>query len=216
MSDFYRLDFPGGVYAITPETADTARLLAQVEAALSGGAAAVQYRNKSADVARRHEQASELVALCRRFGVPLIVNDDLRLADLTDADGVHLGRDDGSVREARIILGKGKFIGASCYQSLDRAVAAQAAGADYVAFGSFFPSPTKPAAGRAEPGLLHEAARAIQLPLVAIGGITLANAPQLLDAGADSLAVLSTLFDAADIRAAAHALNQLFSVEPEA
>lgn len=216
MSDFYRLDFPGGVYAITPETADTARLLAQVEAALSGGAAAVQYRNKSADVARRHEQASELVALCRRFGVPLIVNDDLRLADLTDADGVHLGRDDGSVREARIILGKGKFIGASCYQSLDRAVAAQAAGADYVAFGSFFPSPTKPAAGRAEPGLLHEAARAIQLPLVAIGGITLANAPQLLDAGADSLAVLSALFDAADIRAAAHALNQLFSVEPEA
>lgn len=216
MSDFYRLDFPGGVYAITPETADTARLLAQVEAALSGGAAAVQYRDKSADVARRHEQASELVALCRRFGVPLIVNDDLRLADLTDADGVHLGRDDGSVREARIILGKGKFIGASCYQSLDRAVAAQAAGADYVAFGSFFPSPTKPAAGRAEPGLLYEAARAIPLPLVAIGGITLANAPQLLDAGADSLAVLSALFDAADIRAAAHALNQLFSVEPEA
>lgn len=207
--------FPGGVYAITPETADTARLLQQVEAALAGGVAAIQYRDKSADVARRHEQASELVALCRRFKVPLIVNDDLRLADLTDADGVHLGRDDGSLREARIILGKGKIIGASCYQSLELALAAQAAGADYVAFGSFFASPTKPAASRASPDLLREAAPAIHVPLVAIGGVTLANAPQLLDAGADSLAVLSALFDAPDIRAAAHDLNQLFETESE-
>jgi len=209
------LEFPGGLYAITPETADTERLLAQVEAALAGGVAAVQYRDKSGDVARRHEQASELVALCRRFKVPLIVNDDLRLADLTDADGVHLGRDDGSLREARIILGKHKFIGASCYQSLDLAQAAQAAGADYVAFGSFFPSPTKPDAARADTALLHAATRAIQVPIVAIGGITLANAPALLDAGADSLALLSALFDAADIRASAHDLNLLFAAEPE-
>ena len=208
-------EFPGGVYAITPETADTGRLLAQVEAALAGGVAAVQYRDKSGDIARRHEQASELVALCRRFNVPLIVNDDLRLADLADADGVHLGRDDGSLREARIILGKGKFIGASCYQSLDLARAAQAAGADYVAFGSFFASPTKPAAGRADAALLHAAAQALAIPIVAIGGITPTNAPALLDAGADSLAVLSALFDAPDIRAAAHDLNQLFEAEPE-
>jgi glutamate-1-semialdehyde 2,1-aminomutase len=152
------LEFPGGIYAITPETADTERLLMQVEAALAGGVAAVQYRDKSGDVARRHEQASELVALCRRFNVPLIVNDDLRLADLCDADGVHLGRDDGSLREARIILGTGKFIGASCYQSLELALAAQAAGADYVAFGSFFASPTKPAAPRASLDLLRAAA----------------------------------------------------------
>lgn len=209
------LEFPGGVYAITPETADTERLLTQVEAALLGGVAAVQYRDKSGDVARRHEQASELVALCHRFKVPLIINDDLRLADLTDADGVHLGRDDGSLREARIILGRDRFVGASCYQSLDLAEAAQAAGADYVAFGSFFPSPTKPAAGRADTTLLHEAAPRIHVPLVAIGGITLANAPALLDAGADSLAVLSALFDTPDIRAAAHALNQLFKTESE-
>jgi len=175
----------------------------------------VQYRDKSADVARRHEQASELVALCRRFGAPLIVNDDLRLADLVDADGVHLGRGDGSLREARIILGKRKFIGASCYQSLDLALAAQTAGADYVAFGSFYPSPTKPAAGRASPDLLREAAPRIHLPIVAIGGITLTNAPLLLDAGADCLAVLSALFDAPDIRASAHDLNQLFETEPE-
>jgi thiamine-phosphate pyrophosphorylase len=208
-------ELPGGVYAITPETADTERLLAQVEAALLGGAAAVQYRDKSGDVARRHEQASELVALCRRFGVPLIVNDDLRLADLCDADGVHLGRDDGSLREARIILGRDKLIGTSCYQSLELAQAAQAEGADYVAFGSFFASPTKPAAPRASLDLLRDAAPRIHVPIVAIGGITLANAPQLLDAGADSLAVLSALFDAPDIRAAAHALNQLFETESE-
>jgi len=208
-------EFPGGLYAITPETADTERLLNQVEAALRGGVAAVQYRDKSGDVARRHEQASELVALCRRHKVPLIVNDDLRLADLCDANGVHLGRDDNSLREARIILGKDKLIGASCYQSLDQARAAQAAGANYVAFGSFFPSPTKPAAARADADLLRQATQAIHIPIVAIGGITLANAPQLLDVGADSLAVLSALFDAPDIRAAAHHLNQLFDAEPE-
>jgi thiamine-phosphate pyrophosphorylase len=207
--------FPGGVYAITPETADTGHLLAQVEAALAGGVAAVQYRDKSDDVARRHEQASELVALCRPFGVPLIVNDDLRLADLCDADGIHLGRDDASLREARIILGKSKLIGASCYQSLELALAAQAAGANYVAFGSFFASPTKPAAGRAGLHLLREAAPWIHVPLVAIGGITLTNAPALLDAGADSLAVLSALFDTPDIRAAARALNHLFETESE-
>ncbi|MDO9385911.1 MAG: thiamine phosphate synthase [Thiobacillus sp.] len=207
--------FPGGVYAITPETADTGYLLVQVEAALAGGVAAVQYRDKSGDVARRHEQASELVALCRQFGVPLIVNDDLRLADLCDADGIHLGRDDASLREARIILGKSKLIGASCYQSLELALAAQTAGADYVAFGSFFASPTKPAAGRAGFDLLREAAPRIHIPLVAIGGITLENAPQLLDAGADSLAVLSALFDTPDTRAAARALNHLFETESE-
>ena len=208
-------DFPGGLYAITPETADTGRLLTQVEAALLGGVASVQYRDKSDDVARRHEQVSELVTLCRRFGVPLIVNDDLRLADLCEADGVHLGRDDASLREARIILGRDKLIGASCYQSLDRALAAQAAGADYVAFGSFFASPPKPAAPRASLDLLREAALVIHVPLIAIGGITLANAPQLLDAGADSLAVLSALFAAPDTRVAANALNQLFETESE-
>lgn len=208
-------EFPGGIYAITLETADTAQLLTQVEAALAGGVAAVQYRDKSADVARRHAQASELIALCHPFGVPLIINDDLRLADLCGADGVHLGRDDGTLREARIILGKNRLIGASCYQSLELAQAAQAAGADYVAFGSFFPSPTKPAAGRADAALLRKAVPVIHIPIVAIGGITLANAPQLLDAGADSLAVLSALFDAPDIRASAHGLNQLFEAEPE-
>ncbi len=207
--------FPSGLYAITRETADTARLLTQVEAALAGGAAAVQYRDKSDDVARRHEQASELVALCHRYQVPLIINDDLRLADLCGADGVHLGRDDGSVAKARVILGPDKFIGASCHQSLELAVTAQAEDADYVAFGSFYPSASKPQAERAELTLLHAARSAIHVPIVAIGGITLSNALALLDAGADSLAVLSALFNAPDIHVAAHAFNQLFVSEPE-
>lgn len=207
--------FPSGLYAITPETADTDSLLTQVEAALAGGAATVQYRDKSGDVARRHEQASELLALCQEFGVPLIINDDLRLADLCGADGVHLGRDDDSVAKARVILGPDKFIGASCYQSLDLALAAQAEGADYVAFGSFYPSGTKPQAARAELTLLHAARSAIQVPIVAIGGITPVNALPLLEAGADSLAVLNALFDAPDIRAAALAFNHLFVSETE-
>lgn len=207
--------FPSGLYAITPETPDTGLLLAKVEAALEGGVCAVQYRDKSNDVARRHEQASELRELCHRFGVPLIANDDLRLVDLAGADGVHLGRDDVSLREARIILGPGKLIGVSCYQSLERALQAQSQGADYVAFGSFFPSPTKPGAQRADIGLLENAAACLAVPIVAIGGITVANAPPLIEAGADALAVLSALFDAPDIRAAAQAFNQLFKVESE-
>ena len=120
-------EFPGGVYALTFETDDTPRLLAAVEAALTGGVAAVQYRDKSADVARQFEQASELAALCRTFAVPLIINDDVRLADMAGADGVHLGRDDGSLAAARIVLGPDKFIGASCYQDIALARAAVAA-----------------------------------------------------------------------------------------
>jgi thiamine-phosphate pyrophosphorylase len=206
--------FPSGVYALTPECADTARLLQMVEAALKGGVAAVQYREKTGDVALRHEQASELLPLCRRYGVPLIINDDLRLADLTDADGVHLGREDAGLREARIILGPKKIVGVSCYQSLDLAREAQADGADYVAFGSFHPSPTKPQALRAPIQLLHEAAE-LKLPVVAIGGITAENAVELVEAGADAIAVISALFDAPDIEMAARELNRLFEIESE-
>ena len=206
--------FPSGVYALTPACADTARLLAMVEAALKGGAAAVQYREKSGDVALRFEQASELLPLCRQYGAPLIINDDLRLADLADADGVHLGREDAGLSEARIILGPKKIIGVSCYQSLELAREAQARGADYVAFGSFYASSTKPQAGRAPLQLLHDAA-GMKLPVVAIGGITAENAPELIAAGADAIAVISALFDAPDIEAAARALNRLFEIESE-
>lgn len=200
-----------GLYAITPQCADTAALLERVRLALEGGAQLVQYRDKSADVALRHEQGAELLALCREFGVPLIVNDDLRLASLIGADGVHLGREDGSLREARLILGPGKIVGVSCYNDLQLAVAAQQGGADYVAFGSFFASITKPAAVPAPLDLLHQARHELSIPLVAIGGITLDNAGLLVAAGADALAVITALFDAADIRAAAASLSKLFT-----
>jgi thiamine-phosphate pyrophosphorylase len=205
----------GGLYAVTRETDDTAQLLREVAAALKGGASVVQYRDKSGDVARQHEQASELLALCQQYRVPFIVNDSLRLADLIGADGVHLGRDDGALREARIILGAQRIIGVSCYQSLDLALAAQAAGADYVAFGSFYPSTTKPDAPRAELALLQQASREIQLPIVAIGGIMPANAEALIDAGADAIAVINALFDAPDIEARARKFAELFIADTE-
>jgi thiamine-phosphate pyrophosphorylase len=205
----------GGVYAITPDSPDTQWLLATCEAALKGGVAVLQYREKTGDVALRHEQASELLVLCRQYGAPFIVNDDLRLADLIGADGVHLGRDDGSMREARIILGPGKMIGVSCYQDLVRAREFQKLGADYVAFGSFFPSRTKPRASLADVSVLSSARREITLPIVAIGGITVDNAAALIDAGADAIAVISALFDAPDVEAAARQLNALFEIESE-
>lgn len=200
-----------GLYAITPEQPDTARLLQQVRAALAGGATVVQYRSKSQDVALQHEQASELLALCRAFHVPLIVNDSLRLADLSGADGVHLGREDGSARQARIVLGAEKMIGVSCYNNLELALAAEAGGADYVAFGSFFLSATKPGAVAAPLELLRQAGKVLHVPIVAIGGITVENAPALIEAGAAAVAVISGLFDAPDIELAARQYSQLFS-----
>ncbi|GBL44243.1 thiamin-phosphate pyrophosphorylase [Sulfuriferula multivorans] len=205
----------GGLYAITRETDDSARLLNEVEAALRGGAAVVQYRDKSGDVARQHEQASELLVICKRYRAPLIINDSLRLADLVGADGVHLGRDDGGIREARIVLGPEKIIGVSCYQSLDLALAAQAAGADYVAFGSFFASTTKPAAPRADIALLQHASHMMHLPIVAIGGIAPDNAESLIEAGADAIAVIHALFEAADIEARARCFADFFIAETE-
>jgi thiamine-phosphate pyrophosphorylase len=194
-----------GLYAITPEAADADTLLRQVSAALEGGIAALQYRRKNR--AGMHEAAA-LAALCRRSGVPFIVNDDLALALACGADGLHLGREDGDIAAARIKLGD-RVLGVSCYDSIDAARAAVAAGADYVAFGSVFASPTKPGAVRA-PLSLFAQARALGVPLVAIGGITLENAPQLLAAGADGLAVISDLFDAPDVRDRARAYGKLF------
>jgi thiamine-phosphate pyrophosphorylase len=194
-----------GLYAITPETVDANTLLRQVSAALEGGIALLQYRRKQrAGI----EEARALAALCRRHRVPFIVNDDIGIALAADAAGVHLGRDDGDLPGARSRL-QGKLLGVSCYDSLAAARAAVAAGADYVAFGSVFSSPTKPAAVRA-PLALFGQARALGVPLVAIGGINLENAPQLLAAGADALAVISDLFDAPDIAARARAYGKLF------
>ena len=203
-----------GLYAITPEAPGikgTAQLLVNTRAALAGGAQIVQYRSKSPDIAFKHEQAAELLDLCRDFRVPLIINDDVRLAALIDADGVHLGQDDRRLIEARINLGPDKIIGVSCYQDLARALRFEAEGADYVAFGSFYPSITKPGARACPLSLLVEAKTQLRLPVVAIGGITLDNAQSLVDAGADAIAVISALFDAPNIEACAQAFSDLFA-----
>jgi thiamine-phosphate pyrophosphorylase len=194
-----------GLYAITPELADSEMLLRSVAQALEGGIAVLQYRRKDK---QRLDEARTLARMCRERAVPFVINDDVALALECDADGVHLGRDDGGLAAARAKLG-GKLLGASCYDSLPAGRAAVAAGVDYVAFGSVFPSPTKPAAVRAPLSLFSEA-RSLGVPLVAIGGITLQNAPQLLAAGADCLAVISDLFEAPDIAEKARAYGKLF------
>jgi thiamine-phosphate pyrophosphorylase len=201
---------PRGLYAITPEEPDTERLLVLVRAALAGGAAAIQYRSKTASPALRREQAHALTGLCRGYRAPLIVNDDIGLVKETGADGAHLGADDGDLAEARRQLGPDKLLGASCYDRLDLAIAAKRAGADYVAFGAVFDSPTKPAAVRAPLALFAEARDVIGLPLVAIGGITPENASAVIAAGADAVAVISAVFDAPDVSARAHAFKLLF------
>jgi thiamine-phosphate pyrophosphorylase len=194
-----------GLYAITPEIADSATLLRSVAQALKGGIAMLQYRRKG----RQHiDEARTLARMCLDHAVPFVVNDDVALALECGAGGVHLGRDDGGLAAARARL-PGKLLGASCYDSLPAARTAVAAGADYVAFGSVFPSSTKPAAVRAPLTLFREA-HPLGVPLVAIGGITLQNAPQLLAAGADCVAVISDLFDAPDIAARARAYGMLF------
>ena len=196
-----------GLYAITDGPRDDLRQV--VAQALAGGARVLQYRDKTADAARRHAEAVALKQLCDAPAVPLIVNDDVALAAAVGAGGVHLGRDDGDVAAARAVMGAGAIVGVSCYDSLERARAAAAAGADYIAFGAFFPSPTKPHAVRASPDLLRQSAT-LGLPRVAIGGITPDNAPSLVEAGADLLAVISAVFGAADVRAAAQRFARLY------
>lgn len=180
-----------------------------VRAALDGGVRLVQYRDKSDDRGRRLAEARALVALCHQYEAMLIVNDDPELARDAGADGIHLGRDDVDVGEARAIVGQDAVIGVSCYNELERAFAAQRAGADYVAFGSFHPSPTKPNAVRAPLSLLKRARARIDLPIVVIGGITPDNAGPLALAGADAAAVVSGVLDADDITEAARRLNNL-------
>jgi len=202
-----------GLYAVTPGTTDTQSLAARVRRCLEGGAAMVQYRAKALEPGLALVQARSLASLCREFGVPFIVNDSLPLALACDADGVHVGRDDAGVREARIAMPRA-IVGASCYADPRLAARAAAEGADYVAIGSLFASSTKPAAPRAPLELLAAAAEASGgLPVVAIGGITPHNAPAAVAAGADLLAVISAVFDAPDVRAAAEAFTRLYATK---
>jgi thiamine-phosphate pyrophosphorylase len=204
-----------GLYAITPDGVESKVLLAQVEAALVGGAGYVQYRDKNGMAERRADTARALRELCHRFAARLIVNDDIELALAVAADGVHLGGDDGDLAAARWRLKGGQLLGASCYADFERARAAVAAGADYVAFGAVYPSSTKPQTQRAPHSLFSRCRAELSVPVCAIGGITIDNARPLLVAGADLLAVITDLFEAPDIAGRAAAYKQLFKEHHE-
>lgn len=199
-----------GLYAITPDIGDTDLLIKKVEAALQGGIDILQYRNKQASHRLLTQQASALLPLCRRFNVPLIINDSVELCLALDADGVHLGADDGNLTEVRIRIGANKILGASCYNRFDLALTAQNQGADYVAFGACFASNTKPNAPVADLSLFKRARAELNVPSVAIGGIDLQNASQAIQAGADAIALIQAIFSADDVKSTSQQFSQLF------
>jgi thiamine-phosphate pyrophosphorylase len=201
-----------GLYLLTDyHLTEQPGLVPAVAAALQGGVALVQYRNKHANRERKLWEIRDLITLCRPLNIPLIVNDEIELAAESGADGVHLGAGDGSVTEARRLLGEEAIIGVSCYNSLQRASEAAAQGASYVAFGRFFPSQTKPDAVLATPDLLRSARAELQIPLCAIGGIDSTNGGTLLEAGADLLAVIHAVLGAPDITQAATEIAALYN-----
>jgi len=202
-----------GLYAVTPDTEKIESLVVHVTAAISGGVRIIQYRNKTATPELRLAQARALKSLCRNMGATLIINDHVELALAVDADGIHVGSEDTSYDNARQALGNQKLVGISCYNQLGLALAAESRGANYVAFGSFFPSRVKPGAVHAPADLLIDARRALEVSIVAIGGITLDNAPPLISAGADAVAVISALFSAPDVTAAARSFTALFGAQ---
>ncbi len=210
------LRFPRGLYGVSPEWEDTQRMLTAIRAAAAGGMTAFQWRRKTATPTEGVQQARQVVELCRELGVVSIINDDWRLAALVDADGVHLGRDDGNLAEARVALGPDRIIGCSCYNEPARAERALLSDVDYVAFGAMYPSTVKPEAVRATAEHLHEGRRLVEgqgerrPAVVAIGGITPENAGAVVEAGADSIAVISGVFLAPDIQAAARQCAALF------
>ncbi|RTZ67451.1 MAG: thiamine phosphate synthase [Aquificaceae bacterium] len=197
-----------GLYAITES--DSKNLVKKVTLALEGGVSILQYRNKKADTQQQLKEATALAALCKEYKCYFIINDDMYLAQQVGADGVHLGKDDGSLLAARKLLGDNAMIGVTCYQDIATALQAEQQGADYVAFGSFFASPTKPHAPKANIELLQQAKQQISLPICCIGGITLDNASELIDNGADMLAVISSLFSSDDITATAQQFARQF------
>ena len=199
-----------GLYAVTPDGLGTELLCKKVTAAVQGGASMVQYRNKAADAGLRLRQATALLALCRSHGVPLIINDHLDLCAKIDADGLHLGATDCDLGAARRLLGEHKILGASCYNRLDLAIQAEQAGASYVAFGACFASNTKPNAPVAS-HVLFTQAKHLNIPLVAIGGITLQNASVLIQQGANAIAVINAIFNANDVKSTTQQFSQLFT-----
>jgi thiamine-phosphate pyrophosphorylase len=200
-----------GLYVVTPDVLEVDLLCAKVRSALIGGASLVQYRNKFADKQLLLMQATALLVLCRSYGVPLIINDHLDLCARIDADGLHLGATDSDLGAARRLLGPDKIIGASCYNWFELALQAQDAGASYVAFGACFPSETKPNAVHAPLSLISQAKQKLSVPVVGIGGITLDNAPLVIQAGADAVAVITDVFYDDDIQDISRRYSQLFT-----
>lgn len=199
-----------GLYAITPDMADLNTLIHKTQLVIEGGAFMVQYRSKIQDRAVKIQQCAAILRLCREYGVPCIVNDDVEMCRILEADGVHLGENDDNIAEVRRILGEDAIIGSSCYDQLNRAKQAQEEGASYVAFGAVFPTPTKPNAPRATLALLREAKSEIQIPIVAIGGITVNNAHDVIEAGVDAIAVITSLFEAKTIKETAETFLKMF------
>jgi thiamine-phosphate pyrophosphorylase len=206
-----------GLYAVTPDETDTDVLLSKVEAALQGGINVLQYRNKNASHKLLTQQARAILPLCRQYNVPLIINDSVKLCLTLDADGVHIGADDGNLVEIRTRLGADKILGASCYNRFDLALSAQQAGANYVAFGACFASSTKPNAPVAGLDLFKLAQAQLKIPAIAIGGITLENASLAIETGANSIAVINAIFNAdfnaRDVKLATQQLTQLFKTK---
>jgi thiamine-phosphate pyrophosphorylase len=199
-----------GLYLVTPDWDDTERLLSVSELALRGGAVVLQYRHKTAGAAQALEQAGALLALCRRYGVPMIVNDNVDLCLHIDADGIHVGGTDSKVGDVRAAVGNGKLVGASCYGSLALAQEAAQAGASYLALGGFYPSQIKQYEVGTAPELIAQVKAAIMLPVVVIGGMTVANAAPLVAQGADMVAAISSVYAAMKPQHAAQAFTGLW------
>ena len=199
-----------GLYAITPDMADSNSLLQKTQLAIEGGAFMVQYRSKIQDREVKMQQCASILRLCREYKIPCIVNDDVDMCRVLEADGVHLGEKDDNIAEVRRILGEDAIIGSSCYDQLNRAKLAQKEGASYVAFGAMFETSTKPNAPRATLELLREAKSQIQIPIVAIGGITMNNAHDVIETGIDAIAVINSLYESNSIKETAETLSSMF------
>ncbi len=199
-----------GLYAITPDSADLNTLIQKTQLAIEGGAFMVQYRSKIHDRDVKMQQCAAILRICREYDIPCIVNDDVEMCRVLEADGIHLGENDDNIAEVRRILGEDSIIGSSCYDQLNRAKKAQKEGASYVAFGAVFPTPTKPNAPRASLELLREAKSEIQIPIVAIGGITMNNAHDVIETGIDAIAVITSLYESNAIKETAETFNMMF------
>jgi thiamine-phosphate pyrophosphorylase len=199
-----------GLYAITPDSADLNTLIQKTQLAIEGGAFMVQYRSKIHDRDVKMQQCAAILRLCRDYKIPCIVNDDVDMCRILEADGVHLGEKDDNIAEVRRILGEDAIIGSSCYDQLNRAKQAQKEGASYVAFGAMFETSSKPNAPRATLELLREAKSQIQIPIVAIGGITVNNAHDVIKTGIDAIAVITSLYDAKTIKETAETFVKMF------